>query len=373
MPLYLDPEELRHQAPGPHLDLIGSMAFRAAGAAQRLGVFEALLAGPLPVAELAARTGTDAAVLPVLLDALVSFGYLEGTPGRVYANTPMTAASLDRRRPWSYAPALAFWQDLLGELWDGLEESVRTGRPQADFYAWLESRPGTLREFQSMLDGMAAGLAPLIAETVPDPGERLLDVGGGHARHSIAFCQVYPRLTATIVDLPGALEGGRARVEETGLGGRVTGVPGDVATTDLGTGYDTVLLFNLCHGFDEAGNRALLGRVAAALRPGGTLLVLETFADLPAETPPVAEAFVRAFSLNLAVTQGGRIHDFADMAGWLADAGFSRVERRRLGGADELLVARLPEADERSHAVTEVTGVADGVLSSVALAGEESR
>ncbi|GAA3123662.1 methyltransferase [Streptosporangium carneum] len=343
MPFYLDPEDLRYQAPGPHLDLIGSMAFRAAGAAQRLGVFETLLSGPLPVAELAARTGTDAGTLPVLLDALVSFGYLDRTQEGGYANSPMTAGSLDRRAPWSYAPALAFWQDLLGELWDGLEESVRTGRPQADFYAWLERRPDTLREFQTMLDGMAAGLAPLIAESAPAPGRRLLDVGGGHARYSIAFCQVHPELTATIVDLPAALEGGRARIEEAGLGGRVTTLPGDVTRSDLGTGYDTALLFNLCHGFDEAANRELLGRVAAALRPGGTVLVLETFADLPRETPPVTEAFIRAFSLNLAVTQGGRTHTFADVAGWLADAGFEVAERRGLGGPDELLVARLPE------------------------------
>ncbi|MFF4987751.1 methyltransferase [Streptosporangium saharense] len=343
MPLYLDPEELRHQAPGPHLDLIGAMAFRAAGAAQRLGIFEALTAGPLSAAELAARTGTDPGTLPVLLDGLVSLGYLDRGPEAVYANSLMTASSLDRRDPWSYAPALAFWSDLLGELWDGLEETVRTGKPQADFYTWLEGRPRTLRDFQTMLDGMAVGTAPLVAETAPDPGERLLDLGGGHARHTIAFCQVHPRLTATIVDLPGAVEGGRARIEEAGLAGRVTLVPGDLATADLGTGHDTALLFNVCHGFDAAANRALLGRVAAALRPGGTLLILETFADLPEGTPPVVEAFLRSFGLNLAVTQGGRLHSFADVAGWLAEAGFAHVERRRLAGPDELLVATTEE------------------------------
>ncbi|MEV7007989.1 methyltransferase [Streptosporangium sp. NPDC051022] len=347
MPLYLDPEELRYQAPGPHLDLIGAMAFRAAGAAQRLGIFKTLLEGPLPVAELAARTDTHAGTLPVLLDALVSLGYLNRAPGQVYANSPMTAGSLDPRTPWSYAPALSFWQDLLGELWDGLEESVRTGRPRTDFHAWLESRPRALRDFQTMLNGIAAGLAPVIAETAPDPGERLLDVGGGHARHSVAFCQVHSRLTATIVDLPAGLEDGRARIEEAGLAGRVTTIPGDVTVADLGTGYDTALLFNLCHGFDEPGNRALLARVAAALRPGGTVLVLETFADLPEETSPVAEAFLRAFSLNLSVTRGGRLHGFADVAGWLTDAGFGRIERRRLGGPDELLIARLPQGEER--------------------------
>ncbi|WP_440070192.1 methyltransferase [Streptosporangium sp. OZ121] len=342
MPLYLDPEELRG-APGPHVDLIGAMAFRAAGAAQRLGVFEALMPGPLSVTELAARTGTDPAGLAVLLEALASLGYLDRAPGRVYGNSPMVAGTLDRRSPWSYAPALAFWQDVLAELWDGLEESVRTGAPQVDFYAWLEERPGTLAEFQSMLDGMAAGLAPLVAASAPHPGERLLDVGGGHARYTVAFCRAHPGLTATIVDLPNALEGGRARIEAAGLGDRVTLLQSDVADpdADLGAGHDTALLFNLCHGFDEAGNRALFKRVAAALRPGGAVVVLETFADLPDGTPATVEAFVRAFGLNLATTQGGGIHAFADIATWLSGAGFGRIERRHVDGPNELLVARL--------------------------------
>ncbi|MEU0478647.1 methyltransferase [Streptosporangium sp. NPDC006013] len=340
MPLYLDPEELRG-APGPHLDLIGAMAFRAAGAAQRLGVFEALMPGPLGAVDLAARTGTDLAGLTVLLEALASFGYLDRAPGRAYANSPMAVSTLDRRNPWSYAPTLAFWQDVLAELWDGLEESVRTGAPQVDFYAWLEGRPQTLAEFQTMLDGMAAGLAPLVAASAPHPGERLLDIGGGHARYSIAFCQAHPGLTATIVDLPNALEGGRARIDAAGLRDRVTLLPGDLADADLGAGHDTALLFNLCHGFDEAANRALFKRVAGALSPGGAVIVLETFADLPEGTPATTEAFIRAFSLNLAATQGGRIHSFAEIAAWLSGAGFGRIERRPADGPNELLVARL--------------------------------
>uniref|UniRef100_UPI0019653886 hypothetical protein n=1 Tax=Nonomuraea lactucae TaxID=2249762 RepID=UPI0019653886 len=60
MPLYLDPEDLRafrhlNRNPGPMLDLIGAMAFRAAGTAQRLGVFDALAAGPLSAAGLAGK------------------------------------------------------------------------------------------------------------------------------------------------------------------------------------------------------------------------------------------------------------------------------------------------------------------------------
>ena len=35
--------------------------------------------------------------------------------------------------------------------------------------------------------------------------------------------------------------------------------------------YDVALLFNIVHGFAPAQNRALLGRIAAALKPGGVL------------------------------------------------------------------------------------------------------
>ncbi|MFB4291061.1 methyltransferase [Nonomuraea sp. ATR24] len=350
MPLYLDPEELRifrdlNQAPGGFIDLVGAMAFRAAGTAQRLGVFDALAAGARTPAELATKLDVAEGPLTVLLDALAGFGYvLRDDDG--YAPGPAADPWLaNGPRDW-FAPTLALWHELIGELWTGLEEAVRTGRPPEPYYAWLERRPGTLRTFQGMLAGMARGLAPAVVAAVPGPYGKLLDVGGGHAIYSAAFCEAAPGTTATVVDLPGALDEGRARVEEAGLAGRITLVPGDLTvpadSAALDSAYDTVLLFNVVHGLDPDGAAGLVARAARALRPGGRLLVLEPYSDPPAGTQGHTAAFLGGFSLNLAATQGGRLYTFAEVAGWAEAAGLGGIERLPLDapGSDELLVAR---------------------------------
>ncbi|NRQ30982.1 methyltransferase domain-containing protein [Nonomuraea sp. NN258] len=345
MPLYLDPDALHtfrdlNQGPGAMLDLIGAMAFRAAGTAQRLGLFEVVAAGPMSAAALAGKLGVPEQPLTVLLDALTGFGYLERT-GEQYAAGPAASPWLDRNAGGGFAPALAVWHDLIGELWTGLEHAVRTGRPREPYYPWLERRPGTLRDFQTMLAGLAWMLAPAVVKAAPPVRGSLLDIGGGHAIYSLAFCRAAADLTATVVDLPGALEQGRAHVADAGLADRVRLVPGDLADPIEGR-HDAVLLFNVVHGLDPSANADLFERVFAALRPGGVVLVLEPFADPPAGTGGHDAAFLGGFSLNLAATQGGRLYAFDEVAGWASAAGLTGLERLALDApsTDELLVAR---------------------------------
>ncbi|WP_326556936.1 methyltransferase [Micromonospora sp. NBC_01796] len=347
MPVPLPPEVARafmetDEAPSAHLDMLNAISFRTAGAGLRLGVFEELANGPLPVASLAERIGADPLGLRLLLDALVGFGYLV-QPGDAYANSENTSRWLLRSTPDSFAPVLSFWTTVVTELWGDLETSVRQGGPTGDFYAWLERRPETLADFQTMLRRLAGWLSEEVITLVPAPpsGGRLLDLGGGHAGYTAAFCQAYPELRATVVDLPGALSQGRAVVESAGLTDRVELRPGDLLTADLGAGYDLVLLFNIVHGYDDSQVAALLDRVAAALNPGGRVVLLEPLAEVPERPPGVADAFVRAFSLNLFHTQGGRAYAFDELAKLLTAAGFGEPEERMLtrSDADHLVIA----------------------------------
>ncbi|MFI6498514.1 methyltransferase [Nonomuraea typhae] len=322
------------------IDLIGAMSFRTAGTAQRLGVFELLGAGPQPAADLAAKLGLPAEPLPVLLDALVAFGYLVKTHD-AYALGPAADPWLDRTAGGGFAPILAVWHDLIGELWTGLEASVRAGAPPEPFYPWLVRSPDRVRDFQDMLAGLARMLAPAVAEAAPPLTGSLLDVGGGHAVYSIALCQANPDLRATVIDLPEALRQGSVHVERAGLAERVQLVPGDLADHIDGR-HDAALLFNIVHGLDREAAADLVARVARALRPGGVLLVLEPFADPPAGAGAHDTALLAGFSLNLAATQGGRLYTFDEVASWASAAGLTGVERVALGtpSTDELLVAR---------------------------------
>ena len=331
MPVPLTPDEAA-ALPGAYVDLLDAVSFRSAAAASRLGIFEALAAGPGTAAEVAARTGTDPLGVRVLLDALAGYGYVDRN-GDVYANTPGTTRWL-LPGPDSFVPVLNFWSALLTGWWTDLEDSIRRGGPGGDFYAGLDQRPEVLADFHTMLRRLAGHLGKEIVELTPaGPDDRsLLDLGGGHAAYTVAFLRDRPDLRATVVDLPGALTQGARTVEDAGLSDRVSWQPGDLFTAGLG--HDVVLLCNIVHGFRPDDVRRLLRRVAAAMRPGGCLTLLEPLAEVPGRGPGPGDAFVRMFSLNLFHTQGGRAYDLPELRGLLTEAGFTDVRDHALAGSD---------------------------------------
>lgn len=340
MPVPVNPDEAE-AFPAAYLDLLNAVSFRAVAAGSRLGVFDALADGPAPAEDVARRTATDPAGLRILLDALAGYGYLTRSADG-YANTANTARWLLDTGD-SFRPVLSFWSALLIEWWTDLEDSIRRGGPSGDFYAWLEKRPDTLADFHTMLRRLAAWLSEEIVEIVPPPTGSLVDIGGGHGAYTAAYLVAAPTLRATVVDLDGALAQAAATLAAAGVADRATLRAGDLFTAPLGTGHDLALLFNVVHGFPRDRVLTLLRRAAAALRPGGQIVLLEPLADVPERPPGPAEAFVRMFSLNLFHTQGGRAYGFAELADLLGEAGFVDVRQRMLtrSDTDHLVLARL--------------------------------
>jgi ubiquinone/menaquinone biosynthesis C-methylase UbiE len=174
---------------------------------------------------------------------------------------------------------------------------------------------------------------------LPGSIRSLLDVAGGHGGYSVAFCRRYPQLTATVIELAETVKIGRTIVDEEGLSDRVQFVEGDATTVPLGGPHDVAFFFNLAHHLSEAENRAMFRRIAEVLRPGGAIVVMEMFADLP-----TADRFmVAAFGLYFQRTSGARIYTSRTVAGWLEAAGYERVWIRPLrssGGVSGIVVGR---------------------------------
>jgi O-methyltransferase domain len=75
---------------------------------------------------------------------------------------------------------------------------------------------------------------------LPASATSLLDVGGGHSWYSAAICQRHPKLTATVLDLPGSAAAGREIITAAGTSDRVRHRDGDATTGDPGSGHDAV-------------------------------------------------------------------------------------------------------------------------------------
>ncbi len=119
----------------------------------------------------------------------------------------------------------------------------------------------------------------------------------------------------------------RRAVTDAGRERQFRFLAGDLFDVELGRGaYDLAIAGNLCHLFDEAANRRLLGRLHDALCPGGTLAVMDVIPDQQS-TP----RWVALYELGLLLrTASGRVHPLAAYLGWLHDAGFEPPERHRL-------------------------------------------
>jgi hypothetical protein len=217
-----------NQGPGLMLDFLGAQAFRAVCVAVKLGVFDALSGGRLTAAETARRIDADGRGTTLLLEALEALGYVKKKDG-LYVNTPMTTRWLLRNSPTSLAGGIPFFESMVFERWGRLDESIRLGKPAVRGSEWLGQSQDRWRIYQEGMMAIARMAADEVVGKVklPPAARRLLDVGGGHGLYSIKFCRRYPDLSATVFNVPQALELARETIAAEGMGDRVTVQEGD--------------------------------------------------------------------------------------------------------------------------------------------------
>ena len=195
----------------------------------------------------------------------------------------------------------------------------------------MEERPHWGPTFSKYMDAFARHLGPdLVARVELPPGAtRLLDLGGSHGLHSIAFCQKHPGLSAVVVDHASALTHTGATLVAAGMAERIELRPGDIREEDWGTGYDAVLLLSVIHNHGAADNARVLERIGQVLRPGGLLVIHEYLADQP------ISPYGAAFQLALLTETGTQQWTSRDLRGWLQAAGFGEPALQQLAPADK--------------------------------------
>lgn len=320
-------------AGNPIDEVIGSsIKYAALTTAAKLGIFPAVAEGPKTPAELAAAIGAGEEGTRAVADVAAVLGWLDFRDGR-YSTGPLAARWLGAGAEYDFTPALLWAYELINVMWE-LPQAVRDGKPARSLWERWADNPEAGRDFSEYMKVKSRLTVPAIVDAVPVPegATRLLDLGGSHGLHSMAFCKRYPALTATILDLPEALANTGAAVEKEGMAGRVRLRRGSFLTEDLGTGYDVVLLFEIVHNHTDEENRDLIARAAKALRPGGRIVVLE---DVRGEELDEHNA---AFSLAMFACSGDRTYSLPEISGWMTDAGLASVDHIRLPSSVSLVV-----------------------------------
>lgn len=308
--------------------------------AVELGVFAALVPGPLDADRLGAKVGLHPRARRDFLDALVSLDLLEREDGQ-YRNTPLTARFLDPALPAYVGGMAALCNDRLYPDWAHLSTVLRTGRPlretgsDEDTFTAIYRVEGSAEQFARAMTGASLGLGRMIAGAFPwDRYRTFADVGCAEGGVAVQIALAHQHLAGIGLDLSPIKPIFERYVASFGLGDRLRFQTGDITAVPIPSA-DVVLLGHMLHGLDLDGKRALLAKAYAALPEGGALIVF----DMVIDDDRRQHTLGLLMSLNMLIqTAGGFDYTAAEGIGWLREAGFREARVEPLPGPQSLVI-----------------------------------
>jgi hypothetical protein len=310
---------------------LGFWISRSVMAAVQLGVFEMLRSEQSPdglsLEQAQGALGLSARPARALLDTCVATRLLEKVDGR-YRNSPLGARYLTAGSEYSLRNYVLD-ERWCWPAWGRLEDALRADaqllpEDEEGYHAFPEDF------FLDFLHGHSLAMGERLAAAVDfGVARRLMDVGGGSGAVSIALCRAFSDLEAVVVDQAPVAARAAVHIDDAGLGGRITTWPANIFESPLPDGCDTAVIANVLHDFSPERAREILGRVVAALPPGGRVVILEIVPDDERRSPPLAVAFSVAMIVN---TAGGDAHTLPQYRSWLEEAGLGSVEATVIPG-----------------------------------------
>ena len=300
------------------LDLMNG--FRSAcviGAAAELDVWTVLAEHSLTAAQMAERLGCDLRAAGMLLDAVAALDLLEKRQER-YSVPLELRGWLVEGDPQSVLPMLRHAANLV-RGWSHLAWTVKAGVP-APRQASIRGAAADRESFIAAMHAISGPMAEdLVAQLGPPQFRHLLDVGGASGTWTLAFLRTVPNATATIFDLPDAIEQARQRLAGTEFERRVTLVAGDFYLDELPAGADFAWVSAICHQHSRRHNRDLFAKVYRALASGGRIAIR----DVVMEPDRVGPREGALFAINMLVnTDSGGTFTLAEYAEDLQAVGF---------------------------------------------------
>src|SRR5438093_2922496 len=292
-------------------------------AAIELDLFAAMAGAPATVEIIAGHCHASPRGIRILCDHLTVLGLLTKS-GDQYALSPDSAVFLNPKSPAFIGGTLEFLlSNEIKGAFDHFTDAVRKG-------GTAQSREGTVapehpvwitfaRSMGPLMAPAAAGLADLITLDQNRPA-KVLDISASHGMWGNAFATKYQNAQIVALDWAPVLEVASENASAAGVADRFSTIAGSAFEVEIGSDYDVVLVPNFLHHFNAADCVRFLKKAHTALRPGGTVAIVEFVPNPDRITPPAAAGFSL---IMLATTPEGDAYTFAEYSGMLAQAGFN--------------------------------------------------
>ena len=207
--------------------------------------------------------------------------------------------------------------DLMRRQWDAcsqLTDAIRTGKPVEDKEP---ETPGYRRSFSWAMHQRSIKPAKQVARQVDLKQARsFLDLGGGPGTYALAFLANNPKMQATLMDRPAALDVAKEIAASSKPGKRMSFVPLDFFQEKIQGKYDVVWFSNVLHIYSPAENTSLFKKIYSALNPKGRLFIQDTFLlDQMGLRPQEANLFAVTMLL---FTDSGNTYKAGSVKRWLA-------------------------------------------------------
>jgi len=303
-----------------------------------LGLYRALADGhPVTPEQLAQRTGCNARLVREWLSAQAASGYVEHDQGRFRLPEEQAMALAIEDSPVYVAGGAG----VLSSMYLDKDKLVAAMRGDGAL-SWADHHPclftGTERFFRPGYRAhLVAEWLPALDGVVPrlQEGAKVADIGCGHGASSIIMAQAFPKSTFHGFDFHDrSIATARQRAAAAGVGDRVQFTQA-TAQDFKGGDFDLVCFFDCLHDMGDPVGAAQ--RAHEALKPGGTVLLVEPFAndELDDNLNPVGRLFYAAStclctpnSLSQKVQLGlGAQAGERRLGHVFAEAGFARFRR----------------------------------------------
>jgi hypothetical protein len=262
-----------------------------------------------------------------LLTALSTVGICAPANQGRYSLTELGSA-LDGSAEQSFKAWAIFEGEMLSKSWNGMFESVMTGKTAAQLLGFdsgfeLMSRsPENVGIFNAAMADLTRLVTPAILHAY-DFGNisHLMDVGGGSGELIGAITREYPQLFGTVFDLPRCADAANKHLERLGVVDRTRFIAGDFFET-VPSIADAIILKSVIHDWSDDCRKAL--------PDNGTLWLAERI--MPEQPTQNEDDQAHAMSdLNMLRGPGGCERTERQYCLLLEQAGFSQKSVRAAG------------------------------------------